>query len=438
MELLQLREQLTDSFILEPERKASVIKCIDDGKEIVRSVKRGSTEHETCICLSRKANDIKINTSYFVGIDWIKENELAVQVSPKLNDKTEIDYVRMLDDALCEKDNLGQLKDLVTVRFDKPSILIDQKDDRLSIFLIAEFINILYRISFRGLKHSYYIKEENLKNKVRGSINICKTIQKNIMRGHAADNICKYHVYGIDSSENRILKRALSFCQRQIEAYSDDIEISELYKKIRFIKPYFYEVGCDVDPRTIESYKCNPIYKEYSTAIHFAKLILRRYGYDITKIGRHKISTPPFWIDMSKLFELYVFSKLKNIFRGKDEIQYHVQTSRQELDYLLKSTDSHDSYIIDAKYKPRYGHINGIDMDDARQVAGYARLTNVYKKLNMNEETDIPVKCLIIYPDQHLDYYDFDFKDNFENHFEKIHEYVRMYKIGIKLPEINF
>ena len=79
-----------------------------------------------------------------------------------MNDGFEIDYVRMLNEALAEPDNMEHLKDLLTIRFDKPSICISQQQDLLSIFLITEYLNILQRIVRKGLKKSYYRVEENL------------------------------------------------------------------------------------------------------------------------------------------------------------------------------------------------------------------------------------------------------------------------------------
>jgi len=186
----------------------------------------------------------------------------------------------------------------------------------LSIFLITEYLNILQRIVRKGLKKSYYRVEENLNNKVKGHILVSRTIQRNLAKGRITDNVCRYQVYDIDSPENR---------------------------------------------------------KEYFTAVEYAQLLLRRFSYDITLVGKSQIVTPPFWIDMSKLFELYVFGKLKKIFIGKREIQYHVKAHRQELDYLLKPTEWTEPYVIDAKYKPRYKQGGGITMDDAREVSGYAR-----------------------------------------------------------------
>jgi 5-methylcytosine-specific restriction enzyme subunit McrC len=84
----------------------------------------------------------------------------------------------------------------------------------------------------------------------------------------------------------------------------------------------------------MKTFKGNPIYKEYYTGVEFAQLLLKRFSYDISIAGKHEINTPPFWIDMSKLFELYIYRHLRQIFTGKNEIQYHLKAHYQELDYL--------------------------------------------------------------------------------------------------------
>ena len=185
----------------------------------------------------------------------------------------------------------------------------------------------------------------------------------------------------------------------------------------------------------MRTFKGNPVFKEYYTAVEYAQLLLRRFSYDITLAGKKEIDTPPFWIDMSKLFELYVLSKLRAVFTGRKEVQYHVKVDDQELDYLLKPTEWAEPYVIDAKYKPRYGERRGITIDDAREVSGYARLSGVYRELNMDADAVAPIKCLIIYPDQEQEER-FTFSKTAEPQFEKVSEYVRFYKVGIKLPVI--
>ena len=435
MQLIQLQEQILESTLLQHDVTA-ILPHIEDGEEVVYSVKRGRVEKELCLKLQRFGEDIFATSSYFVGIDWLRENEIGIQVSPKMNDGYEINYVKMLNDALSEKENYEHLKDLVTIRFDKPSIKINQKQDLLSIFLITEYLSVLERIVKKGLRKSYYMVEENLSYKVKGKILIAKNIRKNLTRGNITDNICSYQVYDIDSPENQILKKALSFCIKQLDVYKHAVDVICLKEKARKIAQYFINVSENVSEKKIKTFRANPVYKEYKQAIEFAQLLLKRYSYNITFAGKKEIDTPPFWIDMSKLFELYIFHHLRKVFTAKNEIRYHVRAHFQELDFLLNPEKWHEPYVIDAKYKPRYKYQGGITIDDAREIAGYSRLSSIYNLLGLNEERSLPIKCLIIYPDQEQEE-EFTFSRDDEPIFDKISGYVRFYKHGIRLPVIK-
>lgn len=154
MKVIQLQEQLLENTYLQQTESEAIIPYMDDGSEVVFDVKRGWENHELCLRLTRKGDDVLARGSYFIGIDWVKEGDLAVQVSPKMNDGFEIDYVRMLNEALCEPDNYDHLKDLISIHFDKPSIRVNQQQDLLSIFLITEYLNILQHIVRKGLKRA--------------------------------------------------------------------------------------------------------------------------------------------------------------------------------------------------------------------------------------------------------------------------------------------
>ena len=436
MKVIKLQEQFLNNTDLPLADSEAIIPYMDDKSEVVFNIQKDRGRNELCLSLTRTGNNVHATDSYFVGMDWIKENELAVMVSPKMNDGFEIDYIRMLNEALCEPDNYEHLKDLITIHFNKPSIRITHQKDLLSIFLITEYLNILERIVRKGLKKSFYIVKDNLNNKVRGRILINSTIRQNITRGRITNNVCCYQVYDIDSPENRILKKALCFCERQLKVYRNAFDTTELEQKGRFIKSFFDQVGEDVSINTIKAFNGNPVFKEYYNAIHFAQLLLRRFSYDISILGKNEIETPPFWIDMSKLFELYIFRRLRQIFTGKGEIRYHLRAHYQELDYLLKPVGWTEPYVIDAKYKPCYKYKDSIARDDARQVSGYARLSSIYKMLRLDEDTTLPIKCLIIYPDQEQEER-FTFTKSKEPIFDKISGYVRFYKLGIRLPVIK-
>ncbi|MCM1346275.1 MAG: McrC family protein [Bacteroides sp.] len=435
MTLIQLQEQLNNGTYLPTDDGKAIIPYMDDGEEVVYAVRRGREQKEPCLSLRRIGDKVLACGSYFIGIDWVVRDKVAVQVNPKINDGFEVDYVRMLNDTLSEPANYNHLQHLVTIHFNKPSIKIHQQHDVLSVFLVTEYINMIQRLVRKGLKKSFYLVEDNLRNTIKGRLMAGRNIRQNLAKGHITDNICKYQIYDIDTPENRILKKALTFCLKQLEEYKNVFDTDILMEKARYVKPYFSNVGDDVCVRTIKNCKCNPIYKEYAQALEFAQLLLRRYSYDITLVGKQDIPTPPFWIDMSKLFELYVFHHLRRVFTGKHEVRYHVNANYQELDYLLQPELWQSPYIIDAKYKPRYKEAN-ITKEDAREVAGYARLSKIYSLLGLDENTSLPIKCLIIYPDQEQEEH-FTFNREKEPTFDRIPGYVRMYKVGIRLPIVK-
>ena len=129
----------------------------------MRGVKRGREEKELCLKLSRKADSICATGSYFVGVDWIKEEELAVQVSPKMNGR--------FWDRLCSYVKTRHWQNPITwstwktyspfVLINLLSVSVSSKTCWVS-FWLQSILNILQRIVRKGLKKSYYRVEENL------------------------------------------------------------------------------------------------------------------------------------------------------------------------------------------------------------------------------------------------------------------------------------
>ena len=405
MRIIQLREQLAEGTLIDPDISSTVLPYFEMRQEVAFTVRRGRDQQALCLSFQRNEKGVVACGSYFVGLDWIAKDELAVQVLPKMNDGFEVDYLRMLHEALSEPVNFDYLQDLITICFDQPSILIDQQHDWLSLFLITMFIHLLQKIVRKGLKRSFYLIEENLHNKVKGRISVGRTVKLQLMKGHVTDNVCQYQVYDVDTPENRVLKKALRFCMKQLESYQKAFDTKVVMDRARYCLPYFERVSDDVSIKAIQSCKCNPVFKDYAQ------------------------------IDMSKLFELYVFQRLREVFTERNEVRYHLKANYQELDYLLQPHSWAEPYVIDAKYKPRYKD-GSISKEDAREVAGYARLSKIYRLLGLNEETALPIKCLIVYPDQSQDEH-FGFDNRSEPAFERIPEYVRIYRVGIKLPVIQ-
>lgn len=373
-------------------------------------------------------NPYRFETSYFVGVDWIVENELPIYVKPKLDDDTsEVNYVKMLFDVLKEPENYNHLDQLCEINFEKPSISIEQKQDLLTPLLLIQYINILKKIVQKGLKKSYYTVTKNLNAKVKGKILINETIKKNHFNNKMLYSYCQYSEFGINSTENKVLKKALAFSIAAMQNIKG-IDISSLNGLVNYIQPAFINVDSEVNIEELKSIKPNKLYKEYEQALKFAKHILKRYGYNISTANSTTINTPPFWIDMSKLFELYVFSKLKERFTHHKEVTYHQKFNYLEPDFIVNSNDGSTKMVVDAKYKPQYQNGN-VSTEDIRQISGYSRLNKVYNFLNI--EDDKIIDCLVIYSNQGANRIDFT-GDNFEIEEEK--EYKRFFKIGIELP----
>lgn len=375
-----------------------------------------------------EANPYRFETAYFVGVDWIVENKLPIYVKPKSDtEDIEIDYLSMLFDALKEPENHPHLDSLCEINFEKPFISIPQQQDLLTPLLLIQYINLLKKIVQKGLKKSYYPVTKNLNAKVKGKILIHETLKKNHSNSKILYNYCQYTEFGINSIENQILKKALAFSVAAFQ-HLKGVDSSHLGSTISYIQPAFQQVDSDVRIDELKGIKPNKLYQEYEQALKLATYILKRYGYNISKVSAEKVDTPPFWIDMSKLFELYVYAKLREQFPARGEVTYHKTFNRLEPDFIVKSTDGQFMMVVDAKYKPRYEN-SSISVEDIRQVSGYARLKKVYQFLGLEESSVID--CLVIYSSQDSSVQDFR-KENFR--LKKEEEYNRFYKIGIKLP----
>lgn len=392
-----------------------------------------------CICFGINDFDRKVYTNYFVGTDWLN-SEMAVYVEPKLNDKSQLqtDYLKMLFLALKHSEIVKCTDDLFEIKWDEKQIEITQQQDLLTPLLIVQFLRVIQEIVRKGLKKSYYRVAQNLYSKVKGKILVGKTIKQNIIKSKPLNTFCTFDEFGVNGLENRLLKKALAFVQRYLPTLK--IPHSEKYttEVFNYVMPAFEFVSDDVNLNEIKQSKTNVFYKEYDEGIRLAKMILKRFGYNITNTHQTKILTPPFWIDMSKLFELYVLGLLKDKYGS--EVEFQFQANYGQLDYLLTK----QNIIADAKYKTYYKEeFKGLSdkrkenvASDIRQLSGYARDKKVLFKLSKPEEEHLSYvpKCLIIYPVLAADSQDHAEPINFDSTKITINEFAGFYKLPVKIP----
>lgn len=417
---------------------------------------------------------------YYIGVDWLIEGEKFVRVEPKVNftvtsafktlidcvegednleieekeewvketlnnssnnksqiQLKEIDFLKMLLDLYAGDIKENLLQDLVVIDWKTKRIPVNQNQDQLTPFLVVQFLQLLKKIVKKGLKKSYYYIQENLNSRVKGKILIGQQLKKNVFQNKMTSTYCQYQVFGEDNFENRFLKKVFRFTSSYIDNNKSVFKgnLAEVQHLLNYCRPAFEHIGEEGEEYKLKNLKQNSFFKEYIDAIKIGQFILKKFSYNITQTSQKKVETPPFWIDMPRLFELFVY---QNMLRAnsqlKNKIHYQFATYGNELDILV--SDEEHQMVIDTKYKMHY--IHGQIHNDIRQVSGYARLKKVRRKLNVNDDRNID--CLIIYPDLEngLNIKDLTL-ENIKNSFEEneIKAYHKIYKLGVKLPVID-
>lgn len=382
-------------------------------------------------CIDQELGAYIIKTNYYIGVDWVIPNKLPIQISPKIdNTANQTDFLKMLLDCMKHPEVTHEIKELVEVKWDEPKIEIEQYQDFLTPFLIIEFLGILKRIVKKGLKKSYYKVEHNLQSRVKGKVLVSKTIKHNLAQAKNTHTYCQFEEFGVNTPENRLLNKAFQLSKAYLPTFNKRTKAKGLKDLYNYINPAFSQVAARVDLYEVPQRKAGSLFKEYDEALQLARYIIQRYGYNIKTQTKNKVSIPPFWIDMSKLFELYTLGLLKDSFGKNVEFQVKVDRSN-EPDYILKQDEL--IMIIDAKYKEIY--CTGERKEDMRQVSGYARLKKLYDKLYDDKLYNEIIDCLIIYPNQQSDLQEIT-EENL-NKKEDIPDYINIYKLGIILPTIN-
>lgn len=363
----------------------------------------GKDKQKQCVQINVSKTDeelkCNISSSYYIGLDLLPALDLEVYVAPKLNKESiNLNYVKILLEALKEEDNFEHLTGLIDCKFEENWLEIESRQQfLLTPFLIAQFLSVTKHLIRKGLKKSYYRIESDFRNRVKGKILIGAQIKKNLSKNRWTETMCSYEEFGYDTEVNQFLKYVLKQVQLYLSDWSTEMEmVGQLQNQLNYCKGGFQQVS-DVPFTCLKYQENHPFYKHYNVAIGLGNQILRMRDHSLASQKEAvRIKHPRFWIDMSKLFELYVFRKLREQFPKKGEVMYHKKYNRQEPDFIL-NTQCGIKAVVDAKYKPRYKSGNP-SLEDARQLAGYARLNRVYEELGL--ETKVIIPCYFIYPSE--------------------------------------
>ena len=364
--------------------------------------------------------------SYYIGAAWLVSDELAVVVTPKVPD---IDFIQMFLSALeidTQKES-NYFAQCYGIQFDEPQIETHEELNQLTPLLVLHFISLLERLVKHGLKKDYLLHEENLKAKVKGRILFGKHLKTNVFQQRSDHIYCQYQEYTEDIPENRLLKKALLFSERildRCDSLKRQSQYPDLQLRLNRLKASFSHISDDIEPYQVQKLSSNKLFKGYKEAIRVAKMILRRFDYSIREASSEQHSTPPFWIDMARLYEMWVLCKLQKCSINPVLFQEIGFYGRQVADFVIRE----ENLILDAKYKPKYME-DWVDIDDIRELSGNAR----DERLLPNLPEDYTPRCIILYPGN-TDELKSESDILFEQQGQKIPHYRNFYKISVPLP----
>lgn len=370
--------------------------------------------------------------SYKIGAEWIDEKEgKAIVVTPKRGMEN-IDVLEMFMQCFTPDLAVDSFSQIYSVNLDKPTIDAPELKGIIGPLIAIHFLKVVDRIKY--LKKGYVRHSENLK-KQKGHIKILENERTNIAMKRYDRIYCDYDEYSLDIPENRLIKKALLFIRRiigRLVMQRPKLNKMKLILAKNLIR--FENVSDEVNVREVVRVKGNKLFREYQEAIRLAKIIIRYFDYNINKSGDQEDKIVPFTLDMSLLYEHYVYGLLYEAYHH--DITYQFKGKTGYPDFLYQSENY--KAILDAKYIPKY---QGEPLDNyvIRQLSGYSRDLTILKYLgypNLTETSHVPdVPCIILYPTEGNNYSNPFLHKQLEDLCSKsVSELSQFYKISIPIP----
>lgn len=225
----------------------------------------------------------------------------------------------------------------------------------LKFFLFLSYIYSLQNLVEKDFRRYYINFEEVLKGKIKGKIKLFSYLNRWIS-GKKNEIPCRWSEFTYDNWDNRILKCALNYVKNNSGSSLLHYEIINFLKGTGyFVKSHFDEVF-DIYPYEIDfsKAKLKNVSRFYRRSLGIAELIIKNSNLPKT----FAYSLKPMYIDMDKLFEMFVSGIAKEAFGEEAEFQKGRKLFKEngkEYGPLykpdIKINNGEKSIIIDAKYK---------------------------------------------------------------------------------------
>ncbi|EDP75011.1 hypothetical protein [Hydrogenivirga sp. 128-5-R1-1] len=360
----------------------------------------------------------KLCTYYFIGAWWLEKRKTYIKVAPKEREGKFADPIAMLNEIVQDTEiaNHKEFKNLFYIDTESPSIELEWEDDTFMLFLVIHYLNLLAKLVKKGLKKGFVFVEQDLNGRVKGKINIKKTYQRHMSKGIHTKTTCRFQILTHDFLDNQILKAALIQAIKFVRLMK--FEISGLNEIMNYLSYLFESVSLKrVLDTDFSKVRHSPFFPEYKEALELARMILKNLGNDPFSNVSKYTTIQPYIINMPKLFELYVWLKLKGKFsRGKVIYQYNANGDIP--DFIVEGKN----LIVDAKYK--YIDESKPSTEDIGQLSRYGRNKEVRKLALGKHIKNREPRLVIAYPTF----------DCFNTKCLKVEGYNKIYKVAVPIP----
>ena len=310
----------------------------------------------------------------FVGI--IQVDDLTIEILPKVDkDDSKTDWRDIL---------LQMLKACGKV---KASSAGDANVKRQNLNLLEVYFNTFLReiesLQRRGLIKQYSRETKNVKA-LKGKLEFAQNINKNLI--HKERFFTTHQVYNMDHKIHQILVCALDI----VESFSKGSYLYDRCKRIQISLPKISKVR--INKSFLNRVHINRKSKPYTNALDLARLIILNYSPDISS-GRERMISLLF--DMNRLWEEFIYIKVKNTLKESDFIVDNKQTKgfigynylKPDL-VIYHKNDPTQTYVLDTKWKRPKNRSSSIN--DLRQMYTYCRFWKA-------------TKAILLYPGDHFD-----------------------------------
>ena len=368
-------------------------------------------------------------SSYYIGLSEI--NGQHIEVLPKLEN---LDFMSLFSFALLYQPSSEYFSSCYDINWENEIFASTELYNILTPLLVMQYLNILDKLVGKGLKRDYITIEDNLHSKIRGKLRPISNWRKNELKKKEDYFYCQYQVFSANIPVNRLLKKALDISLLllgNVRSRSSNMTgLAFLSSKMKLIEA-FRDIDSNIRLESVRNYKFDKLNMYYSEAIKLAKCIIRHQDNALTD-GSGKKKVPLFWIDMSRLYEVYVLGILQTHY--PDKILFQVKGSYgTQCDYLHIG----EGIVLDAKYKLWYSSYNGrrshVDsmIADIREISAYARDEHFLSLMKNDVNTPI---CIIIHPDEETTNLGTVLSDSVKNN--KVEGYKDFYRLSIDLPRL--